>query len=86
MVGTSEDPITSPKNKNLYSFTIDAFISAHKFVWKYDVKKFIACMLANWTYIAIMVFFAMREYQDWNIALSKVAFFLGVGMTCYVTF
>ena len=43
-------------------------------------------MLANWTYIAIMVFFAMREYQDWNIALSKVAFFLGVGMTCYVTF
>ena len=59
-VGTKEDPITCPKNKGVYSYTLNAFISAHKFVFNYDKIKFAACMLANWTYIGILVYFSYR--------------------------
>ena len=85
-VGTKEDPITCPKNTGVYYYTLNAFISAHKFVFNYDVAKFAACMLANWTYVGILVYFSYKQYQDWNQALWKVAFFLGVGLACYVTF
>ena len=86
MVGTKEDPITCPKNRNLYIFTLNAFVSAHKFACRYDFKKFVVCMVANWIYIGALVYFAMREYQDWSLALWKVGFFLGVGLSGYLMF
>lgn len=43
-------------------------------------------MAANWIYIGALVYFAMREYQDWNLALWKVGYFLGVGLSGYMMF
>ena len=43
-------------------------------------------MVANWIYIGALVYFAMREYQDWNSALWKVGFFWGVGLSGYLMF
>ena len=60
MVGTSEDPITSPKNKSVYAFTINAYFSAHRFAYKWSKKSFLVCMLTNWTYICVLMFFAVR--------------------------
>lgn len=87
LVGTAEDAITSPKNQSYYAFTIKAFISAHKFVYKRDLKSFMVCMLTNWTYIAIMLWHALREFNgSWSLALPKVGVFLGIGMGCFMFF
>lgn len=63
-VGTSKDPITSPKNQNFYTYTLKAFFSAHKFVFNYNIKYFAICLLTNWFYIGLLFFFAFKEYND----------------------
>lgn len=60
LVGTNQDPITSPKNQNYYAFTIKAFFSAHKFVLNKDPKAFALCLLTNWTYIGLMLWYALK--------------------------
>ena len=86
-MGTSQDPITSPKNKNYYSYTLNAFFSAHSFVFKREPKIFLVCMLTNWAYIGAMLWAALREYEeDWSIAVSKVGMFLLIGLICFMFF
>jgi hypothetical protein len=87
LVGTAQDPITSPKNQNYYAFTIKAFFSAHLFVLRRNPKMFLVCMLTNWSYIGVMLWSALNEYRgDWKLALSKVGLFVGIGMGCFLFF
>ena len=85
-VGTSKDPITSPKNQSVYAYTFKAFFSAHKFVFNFSLKAFAVCMLTNWLYLGTMFYFAYREYQDFEMAALKVGFFLIVGFSSYFLF
>ena len=82
-VGSTKDPITSPKNQNFYFYTIQAYISAHKFVYKWSKKAFAVCMLANFTYLGILLLHAMNEHHDWNIALWKVFVFYWISFGCF---
>lgn len=59
-VGTDKDPITSPKNQNLYTYTIKAYFSAHKFVFSYNKLYFAICMLTNWLYLGLVFVCAFK--------------------------
>lgn len=86
MVGTREDPITCPKNRNVYHFIFNAFVEAHKFACRYDFKRFAMGITANLVYIGALLFFALQQYQDWSLALWKVGYFVMLGSLCYITF
>ena len=65
MVGSKGDPITSPKNKHFYQYTIQAMISAHKFVFGWSKKAFAVCMLSNLTYLVVLFSYAMSQVGNW---------------------
>jgi hypothetical protein len=79
-VGTDKDPITSPKNQTLYYFAVQAYFSAHKFVFNYSKKAFLVCMLANWVYLGGLFYHAFNEYQNVEAACMKVGFFVLLGL------
>ena len=80
MVVTDKDPITSPKNRSLYWFIPNSFYQAHKYVFLRDKKMFAVCMATNWLYLGVMLWHAMREFNDWGLALWKVTTFAGIGL------
>ena len=82
-VGTKKDPITSPKNQNVYFYTIQAYFSAHKFVFNWSKKAFAVCMLANLTYLGLLFFYGIQSHGDWNIALWRVFVMYGVSFGCF---
>lgn len=82
-VGTVKDPITSPKGQDFYTYTLKAFVSAHKFVWSYSPKVFAACMAANWGYLGLLLWFGKQWDGEWSLAFERMGFFLGVGMACF---
>ena len=82
-VGTKRDPITCPKNKNFYQYTFEAWTSAHRFVFNWSKKAFAVCMLANFTYLGILLAHAMNEYGNWNMAFWKVMVFYGISFGCF---
>jgi hypothetical protein len=59
-VGTSKDPIMSPKNFNLYSYTLRVIWTAHKYTYQYSKKVFLGCMALNASYIGLLYFLAIR--------------------------
>ena len=83
MVGTRKDPITSPKNKNFYLYTLQAMISAHTFVYNWSRKAFSICMLSNLAYLGILFAYAMKEVGDWQIAAWRVFVFFGISFGAF---
>lgn len=71
-VGTPEDPITPPKNENIYHYYINAIYSAYKFNYKYNKTIFAACVFATITYILLVVGFVVKEGKG----LDKIVFFI----------
>ena len=59
---------------------------AHKFACRYDFTKFLRGIAANCLYYAVMLFFAVREYQNWTLALWKIGYFVLLGFLCYFLF
>ena len=86
MVGTDKDPITSPKNQNFYFFTLKAYFSAHKFALKHDKKQFAICLATNWLYLALLLFFALKQGLTIEESLWKVAVFTAIGLTGFMLF
>jgi alkane 1-monooxygenase len=79
-VGSVKDPITSPKNQTIYYYAVQAFFSAHKFVFNYSKKIFFLCMLTNWIYLGGMFYHAYNQHQNLEVALLKVGFFVIVAL------
>lgn len=57
-VGTIKDPITSPKNFNLYSYTLRVVYTAHKFTYEYSKGIFFGCITLNVSYIGMLYLLA----------------------------
>ena len=70
-VGTSEDPITSPKNQSFYSYYVKAIYSAYKFNYNYNKKIFLGCVAATLGY---HVFLASAAYLEGS-GFGKYLFF-----------
>lgn len=79
-VGTSKDPITSPKNMNLYYYTLRVVYTAHKFTFQYSRAIFIGCMALNASYLGTLYLLACGEYADHGEAVGKVMFFVMIGV------
>ena len=77
-VGTPEDPITSPKNKSLYRYYINALVSCYKFNFNYSKKIFAFNVGSTILYNILLVFFAIKEGNG----LKKALFFSALS---YVT-
>ena len=71
-VGTPEDPITAPKNENIYHYFINAIWSAYKFNYDYSKTIFIGCVLSTLMYIFLVVWMATKEQSG----LDKIMFFV----------
>ena len=59
-VGTPEDPITSPKNQNIYHYYVNAISSAYKFNYKHNKTIFLACVLATLIHIGLVIGLVMK--------------------------
>lgn len=71
-VGTPEDPITAPKNENIYHYYFNAIRSAYTFNYRHDKTIFISCVLATLMYNFLVVGFVIKEGKG----LDKIIFFI----------
>jgi hypothetical protein len=83
-VGSKEDPITSEKNYNYYSYTIRAFVSAYVFNFKYSKKIFFLCILGNLSYLLGIFFITFKSTEDYNYSFGLTAFYLLNGIAGFM--
>lgn len=53
-VGTVKDAITSPINKNFYSYICKVYYVGHQFTYEYSKKIFCGCKILDWGYIVLL--------------------------------
>ena len=54
LVGTPEDPVTSPKNQSFYVYFIKVIWASYKVNFKHSKNIFALCLLGNLSYIGIL--------------------------------
>lgn len=77
-VGTTEDPITSPKNKTVYSYYVNAIASAYNFNYKHNKTYFTLCVLGTISYLGFFVGLGLLQ----NASVGKILLFV---LVSYVT-
>lgn len=53
-VGSLEDPVTSPKNQNLYEYYFKVIFSSYKVNYNYSKPLFLLCILLHIGWIAFL--------------------------------
>ena len=77
-VGSAEDPITSPKNQTVYSYYVNAILSAYKFNYNYNKTYFAICVIGTLTYNLFFIGLGLSE----QASLGKILMFV---LVSYVT-
>ena len=73
-VGTSDDPVTSPKNQSIYTYYVNVIASAYKFNFNFNKLYFVLCVVSTLSYNLLAIALSMGHERWLGRALFMIAF------------